>query len=226
MSSSTNFYLALDIETSGQDMVRNFIVSIGACVIDVEHMQQLDSDEFLIYLIPPPGTCWEPNCVKNFWNSPKKAINGRTQFELLQRAQDEHGAYEPRQALTLFLEFVKRMAHKYPNLVVLTDTAGFDIEWLDYSIQRYTHYPRKFDSLAYCTGEYRSIWNVTAFYRGIARMTPHDALSDARNAEQCALEALGEDAFPDFGIEHDHNPLHDAKLMGLRAAYISKLLQR
>lgn len=228
MAHPGDVFLAVDVETSGQDMQRNFLVCIGAAVVDAESNQVRErSDEFLVYLTPPRNKGWEPRCLRNFWCDERKAINGRTQYTLLEEAWRQYGAYPPSEALDMFVSYVQRMVKKYPRLIVLTDTTGYDLAWLDYALQHFTHHSRPFDSMAYCTGDYRTPWNVTAFYRGLARCGPHRALSEASNAEQEALVAVaGERArFPDFGVQHDHNPLHDARLMAHRAIHIIQLLK-
>lgn len=221
-------FLAIDIESSGQDMTRHFLVAVGACVVQLESnsVHEPSEDQFLAYLAPPPGTGWDPACLEHFWNNPKKGDRGRTQLELLEAARRKHGLWEPHHAMDMFVHWLHRMALKYPLLIVVSDNPAYDVAWINYAVQRFATHPKPFDSLAYCTGEYRSIRDVTSFYRGVALQAPHAALGASGRAEEQALQRLGVPSFPEFGVLHDHNPLHDALLMAHQAVHVCQLLSR
>lgn len=221
--------LGIDVETSGPDMIRNFLVAIGACVVQVDGNRVCDEeDKFLVYLQPPPGTGWDPVCLADFWNSPRKSIDGKTQLQLLYESYAHHVTWSPKDAMNRFASWLHAMSFKYPRMVLITDTAGYDVAWLDYALQRFAH-QKPFPSLAYCTGAYRTIRDVSSWYRGIGKQSAHQTMTEAEPSDILALKTLSHGnttEFPDFKVQHTHNPLDDALLMTHKAVHITQLLDK
>jgi hypothetical protein len=220
-------FLSIDVESSGQDMLSNFVVAIGACVLEVARnlVVEPSEDTFLVYLEPPPGTSWDAHCLSRFWNRSKHGE--ATPLQQLEEQRRQHGVWQAAHGIQQFVFWVRRMAFKYPNLIVISDTASFDFAWIDFYIQRYSPQPRIFPSLSYCTGHYRPPRDITSFFAGLARTLPHPSMSAQRIA-LTALTTLEENPkarFPDFKVNHDHHPMHDAMLTAHQAAHLTNLLK-
>lgn len=213
-------YLVIDVETSGADLVKNFLLATGACVVDSKTGCIDKSDEFLVYYQKPLETDFEQRCRVEFWDK-KNEFSEYTNMKLLEIQQQKFGIVDPTEGTEKFQDYLEEMAKKYVNdLVIITDTAGFDVAWINYYLGKFSS-SKRILSLNYVTGKYQPTRDVTSFYMGIGCHLPEDGLWGSK---EVALSILN-GKFPDFKVEHDHNPLNDAKTIAMQATYIAKLIR-
>lgn len=203
------FYLVIDIETSGQYVTHNHILAFGAVIVDVRQEKIIDS--FVAY--PNEGFIeWEPACKKEFWDTHPE-IRDATLKEL-----QENGEL-PSCAFGRFVKWVESLPNK-EQTVIIVDTADFDAAWMNYHLSR-IHSP----SLHSILGSYKPVRDVTSFHLGVAKQTPSLGMWDADIAALRSLTGNPNADFPDWKIEHDHSPVNDASVTGLRAARIANLIE-
>jgi len=169
---------------------------------------------------------WESRCFAEFWN--KEDEHGGTPLRRLIALQGKYGTLSLRDAIDEFLEWTAAMYTRFERdgnkIMVVVDTAAFDTTWLNDALAKYSN--GRVPSLLYLRGDhkYRPVRDVTSFHMGIARQTPAMGFF---GADKAALKTLAIDEWPASvrAIEHDHNPLNDAKSIALKAAFIAHKLE-
>lgn len=217
---SARYLLAIDVEASGRNVETNFMPAFGACVVDVEEKRVVN--EFLAYLEQPPGTEWEQRCLDEFWNNANYGKDGKTQMQLLVEARERHGTEPCEAAIRRFVDWAQSMSKRYKDeLLVVSDTAAFDTTWMNVYLSKYNR-PNQCVSLLYLTGEYRPVRDVSSFYHGAA-----GRLQAWGGAKRVMERVQGSNEWPAWvtAVEADHNPLNDAKHIGLQAVHVVRILR-
>ena len=210
--------LVLDIETSGPHMLYNFIVSIGACVVDIKTEQVLVEHDFEIYLKQPADRCFDKQCFDEFWNKPFKHGEKMTRLEKSNERGTEIGMLMPHDAMYMFAHYVSRVfkTFKHEEVHIITDTAGFDIGWLNYYLNMYFPRNRLFTSLETASGHYIAPRDMTSYNLGLLQRPLNANVTDKD------LQYVADKKFSKYQKKqrHNHNPLVDAKCIGMRAAFV------
>lgn len=118
-------FLAIDIETTGQHYTKNAIIEIGATVMDSE--RELSTFHGFLTM---DGRAFEKRCYDEFWSQHLDKI-----------AEIQEKASHPTTTMENFCNWFDCMCLAYPNLVVLSDFAEYDLGWLNYYISNYTSRP-------------------------------------------------------------------------------------
>lgn len=218
------YLLAVDIEKTGQNMGKHRMPAFGAAVVRVDTQEVPDAEcvfRAVMNFADIPIGQWDEKTLVEFWFK-SNADTGASPFELLRRAGTTHGTMSEEEAMFALVAWLRRMAERFPGLVIVTDTAGSDIGWLDAALGRYE---TGLDCLLYATGRYRPVRDVSSFHMGVAHATPRMRLN---GSEKAALAALEIDAFPEHVLAsaHSHDPVDDAKYIGRTAAFIAATLEK
>lgn len=205
------FFLAIDVETSGQCLKRNFMPCLGAALIEVSSCTE--KSRFLTYIQQPEDSEWEQRALDEFWLKPENIAHHHEILKILKSSETP----TREAAMAAFLSWVRSVCDQYgaENITCISDTAGFDYSWLS----RYLP-----DGLSpnYLFGSYQPWRDVSSFHMGIAHTTPSMSLW---GAEERAFKALGVPT-PTLDVVHDHRPDNDAAVIGLMAAHVAREVEK
>jgi hypothetical protein len=209
-----SYYLAIDVEASGGSHTRNFVPCLGAALVDVKGLKVMDT--FFAFLEQPENTEWDDRSLREFW---LKKDNIGWYGDILRALKDPAKARPVRETMLEFVMWARAWVAKlgFENVVVISDTAGFDAGWFDHLLPA----PH---TMLYLLGDYKPVRDVSSWYMGIARCTPETSLWGSFKRAHIAL-GLGE-VLPTFEYVHDHRPDNDAAHIGLCAAYIANAVDR
>jgi hypothetical protein len=210
------YVIAFDFEAAGGVTPKNGFTQLGAALICVDDQQVIATfNEYANMSLHD----WEDRCVREFWSKNPKRFE-ETKIAV-RNAQND-----PFDVVAMFLDWVQANTHDKKDVVLITDNAAFDAGILRcFSKDR---------DIMYVFGEYRSIIDVSCVYRGMSRQVVDTALLDessiglgikAVNAVRAGNNEDTFDAFPKFPVEHDHHPVNDAKVMGLKWAFLMNNLK-
>jgi hypothetical protein len=160
------------------------------------------------------GTEWEERCVREFWTRDAALLQ---QFEKAKAACASEETPDATTALTNFVTWCRDLAAEYgrENIAVITDTAGYDVGWLDHCM------PPSY-SMSFLLGNYTPIRDVSSFHMGIAGATPHMALWGAEERARAKLNLPK----PTLEHAHDHDPANDAYVIAAEAAQIARAIEK
>ena len=191
----SGYVLTIDIETSGPSTVIHDLLAYGAVVMrisDKEIMSRLK-----VYIKPRGGSIRWDHDTEEFWNK-----NMKVKTEMLAGIERE-GKMRHEAARALF-EWVKAFGEDINKKnTVVTDTAGFDVEFMNLLLTE-SGYP----AIKLIFGEYRPIFDSTSYHRGVGGMLYSDGPwgSDASACKTLGLPDLEKQCpFPS-----DHDPINDA----------------
>jgi hypothetical protein len=205
---SLGWYLAIDVETTGQGLRANFMTCLGAALVDVAAGTVVA--RYKSYVAQPPGRVWERRCVDEFW-SKFPALWETTKAEVWVARGGDVVAAE-------FKSWVRDNVVDPARTTVVFDTAGFDQSWVDELLGD--------TSCLYLLGEYRSTRDLSSFCLGMG-LSPF--CDDAPSSKGAAAAKWGF-AFPEWGathgVTHDHDPSNDAAVIGLNAAFASRMAHK
>ena len=180
---SIKYYLGIDVETTGQFLSKNAMIGIGCAIFSGESSEPIAT--FERYLKVPEGRDWELRCKTEFWDKIPERLE------------------EPKVVMRDFVVWLDQYGDKYGNeLIILSDTAGFDYSWIDLYLSLYTDRA----NIYYNGSSYRRIWDTNSAY--------HDALlMNTGKYEEWNLEKKLDCQNEIYS--NDHNPLTDAKNIAL-----------
>lgn len=178
--------LSIDIETSGCNVIKNGIISIGYCFGDLKgnvlkkgrlSMNLEDNLEF------------EERCFTQFWSK---------NLEILTNLQNE--AKPIREQLNKFVQMLDDYDKIY-DLRIISDNKDFDLGFINYYLAKYLdrnplHYK--------LNEEYRSTYDTNSYSRGVLRMT----YEDSRITDETIMEKFN---FTIDNCVHNHYPDDDAE---------------
>lgn len=225
------FYLSIDIETSGPSMVHNFMPCFGAAFIDVEQCKVLE--QRLFWIAQPEGSEWDAETVRSFWNTSE---NQTWYHEVLDR-QESSTLPSLSETMGDFVDWVQNHLyskyaepHRSHNNVVqlISDNPSYDLGWLSYYLAlgtdgRVPHVQyllnnrfngRPIDTRSFCDGVRHKL-HGPSFTRSDRYRQPR-TVTQALRVSQWKKHILGE-----MGVRYDHNPKHDAVVIGINAAVVA-----
>jgi hypothetical protein len=212
-------YAFLDIETTGENVVKNKLIAFAVAIINSETGEIEDSLE--VFVKPPAGEdyVWEQRCLDEFWhrNDEMRA----TKDALLAKVASE--GVSPQEAMATLVRWINenRTPEFLKSLILMSDTAGYDVGWINYLLGLYG-----FKSLNYIVGDsYKPIFDSTSFNRGVGRKLPSDGYWGAESAAFAALKA-SEEVMNDNPYKADHFPLNDAKSLCYETFKIHRLIKQ
>jgi len=115
-------------------------------------------------------------------------------------------------------------------MIFITDTPGFDYQFISDMLGRLKELPEEMQSggtapysLNYLFGKYQPVCDINSFYKGVGGVLckhgSRDRMMDQLNVQRPQWLVDVEDAY-------DHNPLNDAKAIAGRAAFYLSLTAR
>jgi hypothetical protein len=145
--------LAIDIETTGPNFVKNGIISIGYCA------GYLDGNVILKNRISLDISCkeFDSNCENNFWKE--------HQALLKTLKKESVGIIK---GLTKFISDIDDLDSKY-NLIIISDFPLYDIGFINYYLAQYINrapLQHKFGD----TKNYRPIYDTDGYSRGLLHL--------------------------------------------------------
>ncbi len=208
MSGVPRYLLALDVEASGQGLRSNFLIQVGLALVEVQSGAVLA--RFSSYVAQPPGTVWEKRCVDEFWSKHP---------ELFDKAKaGVAAAPSADQVASNLLAWVRARVPAGGDTRLVTDTAGFDLAWLDWLLGDRSHfYIFERDGQPVRT----DVLDVGSWYLGLAGECDPEA-----SAKAASLRALGVEVEPMFEFTHTHDAADDAAAIALRAAWVMRTLHQ
>lgn len=205
-------YLVVDIESKGQHQTLNDMLCFGACIGN--SLTGEIEDEFEVYIRHRYGADhgWEQRCLDEFWN---KEENKKVKDEMLRRIETE-GLYA-NDAMKKFYDWINNRSPEYlKSLVIITDTAGFDIGFMNHYLSN-----ANLPSMSYIIGNsYKPPRDSSSFHMGVGLQLPVDGLWEA---EKAATKKLGI-SLDKNPYSHDHNPKNDAKSLCWEIMQIHKAI--
>lgn len=196
------YYFAFDVETTGQFLTKNAIIAFG-CTVMNENYKEIDSFEG--YMNIPDDRSFEKRCYDEFWSKQKEILES-----IKKKMQD------PKEVMDKFVKWMDCIDLKYgDDLIVLSDTAGYDYAWLDMYLSLFTdryslYYRLKDIKDSKRIYEYRRTWDTNSMYNG--------ALMEKKNGKFIEWNLEKELSCQTDKFENDHNPLTDAR--NIAANYI------
>lgn len=214
-----NYGLIIDVETTGRDLLKNDMICFAAVIIDFNTGKF--HDEFKVFLKPKSGKLnWEKRCVDEFWE--KKENKENTKITLL---NFEKYGVSIEFGMKQFFDWIniKQPKEVLNNLMIYTDTAGFDISW----VNRYLSEADLGTDCCYIIqDQYRPTRDCTSYNFGIARHLPSNGLWGSEKQAAKILNFENPENFKEQSpFKHDHDPLNDARYIAYsiyRLCYLGK----
>ena len=212
-------YLIIDIETSGQYVSRNEIMAIGACIGNSK--TGVIENEFQIFLKPRDGLefVWEQQCLDEFWD---RADMKKTKDYILK--QVESNGFAANIAMNSLFGWIRSLDEETKKtLIIMTDTAGYDIGFLNYYLSN-AGLPSMFYII---DDQYRPIRDSSSFHMGVGLQLPEAGLW---GAEEAAMKQIGDsDAIKEMKnnpYSMSHLPMDDAKYIFWQIFCIAKMIRK
>lgn len=204
MGTEPTYIIAIDFEAFGGDVNLNAFAEIGASLIDVNAGVEVDS--FLMNVGIAHCANMEPRCMEEFWCENLKVLGA-----LLTACSKSTSS--PIACIDSFWSWVEAHVASGKHIDrIITDNCGFDGSLL----ATYT----TGSALYRIDGTYRQITDVSDYYAGLLRAPLGDD-----NGVWKRLVAAENWVVPDFKVEHTHRANEDAKLMGLKYAFVQRMLR-
>lgn len=197
-----DYYLAIDVEATGQGLAVCGMPCFGAALVKVEDGTVVA--RFLTHVKLREGVVWEQRCLDEFWLKPGNV----DWYNEIVAAQATAPSRE--EAVAAFRAWVTEHT-KDRTCCVILDTGAFDAGWVDLFLAE--------TSLLYLLGKYTTVRDMSSFYAGVAMMPPCEQLN---GTEEAAAARLGVPVPVWEDFPHDHRPHNDAANIALTAAYFSR----
>ena len=222
----TKIVIALDIESGGEDMIRNPLLAVGWYICELGHpeaplakgyvslrpLQYIEQSSITAINALSPGAAindvlpmvqtqqFDQKCLEEFWHNAERCPMGRQMLERFEREAVDHrvGMTQLRELIDSFDDGVDFKA------VIISDNAPFDFGWIDYHFSQ--HGLRRLHLRS--DGRYRRIFDVVDYRRGLFAMDH----GERQFGEKEIIERLKLDINPDM---HDHMPDNDARYICL-----------
>lgn len=205
--------IAVDVETSGPNLVKHFMPEFAGELITIGEQEPRES--FYRALQQPNNTGWSSETLKSFWEKPDAdGVKPITAFDERRKTNKIHDCYT---AMDEFVDWVREMdaavSAKGGRLLIVTDTAGFDVAWIDTYLSRYSS---KATSLGDILGRYQPTRDISSFMLGVS------GAIQTGNSVEAAIQALGLSSEANWGAKfaHNHDPASDAKHIAATASFI------
>lgn len=213
----------IDVEATHDSLTKAHLPAIGAVCQKIGECGPVEGGKFHRYLgvEPPEGKSWGKRTCEEFWDNPEKAVDGKTQRELLVEEHADMEVSKPQSVALDFLAWINEMVDAMPEgsrSMIILDTAGFDFGMMSVFLEENLRGTDKTcDSLLYVFGgQYRPVRCISSFYGGLA------ATLCKFGTREHAIAALRPDPVPERFqvVKANHNPLRDAEEMANFASYI------
>lgn len=207
--------LCIDVETAGPNLVKNFMLEFSAAVIRVGS----DTPYSIYYrsLAQPDKTTWDAHTLNDFWAKPDDKT-GIAPILALNKRRDTVPMWKPAAAMDDFVRWVRarndEVRARGGMLMIVTDTAGFDVKWIDYYLS--AHGTLDVCELCNVFGYYQSTRDISSFMLGIAgQMLAH-------GSSEAAMRKMKRNKAANWGerYAHDHNPENDAQHIAATSSYM------
>lgn len=219
--------LVIDVETTGQNAVQNWMPEFAGVVWAIGAEEPVDS--FYRVLKCPEGRTWCPVTKREFWEDAEKGHNGKTPMQLYEERRSAAGSEEanPDDAMAEFVAWAQQHERDVKKaggkIIVVFDTAGFDATWMNVYLGQSSQ-RTDCGSINYLFGQYRPTRDIDSFKFGMGRQLK------VWGSEGVGLRAVGASikGFPDWVEKHAHNhhPLSDAHNIAAQASFfLSKCTQ-
>ena len=193
------YVLAIDVEASGRGLTSHFMTQFGAALVAPDGTLVAT---FGTHLPQPAGTGWEQRCLDEFWLKPANAKRYEETLAAVAVAKPRH------ESMAAFRQWVLQVTAG-KRCIVVFDTASFDGAWMDLYLGD--------TSCLYLLGHYQETWDLSSYMAGAAGVQPlHGSESKAWQRRY--------GTFPPMDAEHDHDPRHDATVIGQRAAFVFRTM--
>jgi hypothetical protein len=196
------YFLAVDIEATGQFLTKNAMIGIGSTVMN-EKGEEVDN--FVGFMKVPNNRTWEQRCVDEFWSKNKETL------DYIKERWEDAGT-----VMTKFAGWLNTMDLKYKkDLAILSNNSGYDFAWIDTYLSEYTNRSSIYYRLVsdgVCFDEkgvelpesyvYRKTWDTPSIFHGsiFEKTGKYEEWGLVKKVE-CQNNVW----------ENDHNPLNDAR---------------
>ena len=192
-------FVCFDIETSGPCFRDNFIVSIGACSVDINE-QRKENIRINLYE-PSKSHIFDHDTFNNFW-----IPNMKTLTELKRDRET------PQQGIGRLLNWVDSLYQRYERVVFVGDNSEFDYSWINYYIRSFS---TGRDQLTYRNGVYvGNLVSIPDVLHGICK----SIVAKSRKMDQLKF-LLGDNMIM---VPNTHFPDEDAECIVLNFIRIIK----
>lgn len=198
------YIVAVDFEAFGGDVNIHSFSEFGASLINLE--TGLEEDSFLANVSLANLVNMETRCLEEFWSK-----HSDVAMDLLIACSKSSNS--PNACVKMFWAWVQMHVAGGKQIDrIITDNCGFDGSLLaNYTLG---------SALYSIDGTYRQFTDVGDYYAGLVR-APFDNDSGVWKR----LVAQEGWTVPDFGVNHTHRANEDAKLMGLKYAFVQRMLR-
>lgn len=207
--------IAVDVETSGPNLKKNFMPEFSASFLKIG--QKTPIGTFYRLLKQPEGREWSQKTLAEFWNKPDAENNNIPPIiGFLEREQREEKV-DLAEAMDAFVDWIRECQKEVEAakglLLIITDTSGFDVKWIDYYL---SHYSTKADSLDEALGYYQPTRDISSFMLGVGRKLK------AFKSSETAFNVLGTNKEECWGTSfaHNHDPQSDANHIAATASFV------
>lgn len=218
--------LAFDVETTGPNLQTNFCPEFGAALVSIETGWPVW--KFHTYCAQPAGRGWDQDTLNDFW-----LVKARERYDIIvANVTSDPLPPLPQDAMRTFVKAVRLAVETHvpggvKSVIVVSDTAGFDCEWMDSMMP-----PDAAPSMRSLLDSKvdRPLRDVSSVYFGIAGYTssddvPRDVETGKRpGSYELACKALGVEQVKTV-CDHTHDPTDDAVFIAQRAAHITRELR-
>jgi hypothetical protein len=178
------------------------MMAIGACIGNADNGEILDEFQVFINHKTTADENWEQLCLDEFWNKNMDVKN-----KILSNIKD-HGV-DANTAMKTFYNWInksddtKRPQDLIDNMILMSDTAGIDIGFLNYYLSE-----AGLPSMNYIIGNvYKPSRDSSSFHMGVGLATPSVSLWGAEDAACKKLNFT----MPTNPYKYTHMPVEDAK---------------
>lgn len=218
--------MCFDVETTGQNVHTSEILELAATVWKIGDKSPLSQ---LYYWFGTPKK-WCPKTREEFWDNPDKGENGLTPYEALKSrlyTTDIEPTSEALAAVKLTAWAREWYKKTDGGIIVLTDTSGFDYQFITDLLSLVDHMPTALDSdglspplsLSYLFGKYQPVRDINSWYLGMGGTMQKWGSRDRM------LARLGVE-FPEWVAAYEHNPQNDANSIAAMASFILSLEEK
>ena len=158
MTNQPTIICAIDIETSGPNIIKNGIISIGYCIGSINGKVLIKKR---INMLLDNECSFDNDTLQNFWMK---------HLDILDKLRENQ--ISPKDGMNEFIKDIDDYDSKY-KLIIISDNVSFDISFVNYYLAKYLD--RK--PLSYKLNKYyRSIYDTDSYARGILNQN-YDNLS-------------------------------------------------
>ncbi len=231
----TVWALAIDIETAGENPQHHGIIGIGAAIVSEEDHSIVEHFVAGNYAEQGPwnrSTDFDQRCKSEFWhmgdNQPdteeehEEASKKRKILDVLKRPgykvsatsdetrmKENEGEHAMIYSLMVWRACMETLAkERKVTLMYCFDTIGFDCYWINYLINKYLPLSAKPMPYKAVDGRWGTSWETSSMMFGLIAQVDPDWVLEHQHGYGKKLAKHW--VIPEFEVEHDHNPAHDA----------------